>query len=720
MPYRAERSSKCPASKPWAAVKIATGEVMGCHASEADAQAQVAALYANEPAAGKMQRSIHGIEIKGLVEGKHDGLDGYFFSGTATTPRLDRIGDVVRPMGARFSKSAMPRVMLYHDSTKPVGQIVEAVPSDRGLPFKAFIPKVSESGTVRDRTEEALHSIKYKLLPAVSIGFKPDFKKTEQTLTGLEFKEWDWLELSLVTVPANPDAVVQMTGVKSIDDRLLAVSGKITKPTRRIFLPGVPGDKPAVTSSTKGTKMFDIRKTLDELREKREQSVQRRDELAEKAKEEGSFSALSRDELAEHDQIALKDLPELDAEIARWSAHEGGASIATRVESVGSRDEGAAARGGRRKEQAQSEPGVAFAQYVKMMYRAKGMPMIALDLAQRSRNIDQRVVSFLKAAVSSGTTTGSATAGDWGMELVGHESNIVADFAAFLRPQTIIGKFGANGIPALRRVPFRVALVGMSSGGQGYWVGEGKPKPLTEFAFTRTHLEPLKVATMCVVTKELLSDSSPAADPLLRDELANALRERTDIDFVDPDKADVPGISPASITNGVTPIHSTGTGTAADVRTDVKAAFDAFIVANNTPTNGVWIMPETVALSLSMMVNALGQPEFPGTLMNGGRFAGLPVITSQNVTAASSASAGSIVILANASDIYFADDGGVVVDTSEHATIEMSSDPDSASGTQVGMFQTNRVAFRAERRLDWMKRRASAVQVISGVNWGNA
>lgn len=48
MPYHVTKSSSCPASKPYAVVKNADGKVMGCHASESDANDQLAALYANE------------------------------------------------------------------------------------------------------------------------------------------------------------------------------------------------------------------------------------------------------------------------------------------------------------------------------------------------------------------------------------------------------------------------------------------------------------------------------------------------------------------------------------------------------------------------------------------------------------------------------------------------------------------------------------------------
>lgn len=50
MPYSKQSNHpQCPTAKPVAVVKDATGEVMGCHANDEDADAQIAALYANEP-----------------------------------------------------------------------------------------------------------------------------------------------------------------------------------------------------------------------------------------------------------------------------------------------------------------------------------------------------------------------------------------------------------------------------------------------------------------------------------------------------------------------------------------------------------------------------------------------------------------------------------------------------------------------------------------------
>jgi len=317
-------------------------------------------------------------------------------------------------------------------------------------------------------------------------------------------------------------------------------------------------------------------------------------------------------------------------------------------------------------------------------------------------------VTSLKAAVSAGTTTDPT----WAAPLVDTYQRFTGDFLEYLRPQTIIGKFGANGVPALRRIPFNVSIVGQTSGGSAGWVGEGAPKPLTKFDYNDVNLRWAKVAAIAVITDELLRFSNPGAEALVRDNLAAAVIERLDIDFVNPAKAAVSNVSPASITNGVTPIASSGTDEDA-IRADIKALMQTYLAANVSPTSAVWIMPSMVALSLSLMSNPLGQAAFPGITMTGGTFNGMPVIVSDYVPAGT-------VILANANDIFLADDGQVTIDASREASLQMNDAPTAGATTSVSLWQTNSVGIRAERWINWAKRRASAVAVLSGVAWGGA
>ena len=360
------------------------------------------------------------------------------------------------------------------------------------------------------------------------------------------------------------------------------------------------------------------------------------------------------------------------------------------------------------------EPGVAFARAAKCLalghLEHRDSVQIAKSLYGDQESIvqaTQRLVT--KAAVPAATTTDPS----WAGALVGDEGSVFADFVEYLRPQTLLGRFGQGGIPGLRRVPFRVPLVGQTSGGDGYWVGEGQAKPLTKFDFSRTTLEPLKVANIAVATMEVVRDSSPAADIIIRDQLAAALRERLDIDFIDPAKAAVSGVSPASILNGVIGIASTGSD-ADGVRNDIRTLFGSFIAANNAPTSGVFIMQATTALALSLMQNPLGQVEFPNVGMSGGTLFGLPVIVSEYVPTG-------VVALVNASDIYLGDEGGIDISMSTEASLQMDDAPDNPttdSTVLVSLWQRNLVGFRAERAINWARRRDSAVAYLTGVDWG--
>ncbi len=49
MPYHVAKSGQCPSDKPWAVLKVGNPKPLGCHPNKADAEKQMAALYANEP-----------------------------------------------------------------------------------------------------------------------------------------------------------------------------------------------------------------------------------------------------------------------------------------------------------------------------------------------------------------------------------------------------------------------------------------------------------------------------------------------------------------------------------------------------------------------------------------------------------------------------------------------------------------------------------------------
>lgn len=620
--------------------------------------------------------------------------------GLATTPTTDRQGDIVEPLGAEF---ALPLPLLWqHDRQQPIGQVLSAKAGKSGIQIRAQIAQIDSPPGLKNRLEEAWQSIKAGLVRGLSIGFSP-LELSYLDDGGVHFLRWSWHELSAVTIPANADASI--SAIKQYDAAPAAALGK--KPV------GIQTRKPAgVAARTQKGNAMNIDEQIKDFETTQHAKATRMGEIMEAAGNEGR--TLDDAETEEYD--GLKDeLESISAHLKRLrDLAEINRQKAVPVNGSGSQD-ASDSRGGIQVSRVAEklDKGIEFARYVMCLGAAKGDLSTAYAIAQKRYPQCDRIQLTLKAAVEAGTTT-QAT---WALPLVEY-NQFAGDFVEFLRPMTILGKFGAGGVPSLRRIPFNVHIRGQTSGGSGYWVGQGAPKPLTKFNFTDVYMGYTKVANIAVLTEELIRFSNPSAETLVRDSLASALIERLDIDFIDPAKAAVANVSPASITNTVTPIASSGI-TADKVRLDVQAVVSEFIAANIALTSGVWIMSAITALALSLMRNALGQKEFPDISMNGGTFEGLPVIVSEYVPEDSS---GHFVILASAQDIWLADDGNVVIDASREASLQMLDNPtnDAAVGTattMVSMFQTNSVALRAERWINWQKRRSAAVSVLSGVNW---
>lgn len=127
--------------------------------------------------------------------------DGRWIEGWATTGREDRVGDIVVPEGATF---ALPLPLLFaHKHDEPIGSVVRAEVTKAGIRIRA---KLTEGVA---RAEEVWKLLQDGALTAVSIGFQA-LKHSALPTGGLRFDKWEWHELSVVSVGANPDARISV------------------------------------------------------------------------------------------------------------------------------------------------------------------------------------------------------------------------------------------------------------------------------------------------------------------------------------------------------------------------------------------------------------------------------------------------------------------------------------------------------------------------------
>ncbi len=156
------------------------------------------------------------------IEVKDDGT--LVISGMASTKDLDRYDDVVEPTAFKetlptFMKN--PVMLLQHNANKPIGKFTESKITDDGLEVK---------GSVSYDEDGCIQKIKDGILGAFSIGYKPkkyEVRNAEDELIATEngyekgfnwedlyekgvvrtIKELDLVEISVVSTPANPNAV---------------------------------------------------------------------------------------------------------------------------------------------------------------------------------------------------------------------------------------------------------------------------------------------------------------------------------------------------------------------------------------------------------------------------------------------------------------------------------------------------------------------------------
>lgn len=634
------------------------------------------------------------LEIKSFDDSSHT------LRGMATTPGPDRVGDVIEPMGAKFGKE-IP-LFLYHDDRLQVGTVKLGPANKNGVPFEANIPNVVEPGTLKTRVEEAWHMLKYNLLKTVSIGFMPLGDKIERLKSGgLRFLETEILELSLVPIPMNADA--QVSYIRSIDQSQRAALGH----TQRTVLPGASGKStghsPFTNRSPKGNDM----KTMQDLMEERSTKAARMNELTQAWADRQS----TEEEGTEFDGLE-GEVKQLDDSIRKMKLD---AINVAKAKPVDQTDSGRRGKDGyvfvRGSDQEEKFKGQNFTRMViakALSHRDEYHRSPATLAEMRWGKSNPTLVAILKANEVPG---GGAGSGEWGAELVSADNRYTGDFLEFIYGMTVFDKL------PLREVPANIAIKGQDGAATGYWVGESKAIPNTAPSFVSNSLTPLKVAALAVCSNELLRDSSPAAEGLIRDALAEASAQRIDTTFLSATAASA-GVSPAGILNGLSATSASGTDAAA-LRADLKAVLATFDTAKDTGNLQI-VTTRALARSISLMFNSLGTAQdFPGTTPNGGSLLSYPVIVGDNVPS------GDIIVL-NPREIYKIGDMGITVSVSQDAMIEQSSAPTGATDTPTAasqvftsMFQEESTAIKVVRPINFAKRRSTAVAFISGADYGN-
>jgi len=173
--------------------------------------------------------------------------------GIATTIETDRYGDIVRPKGAQFK---LPIPFLWqHDAQKPIGHVTAAKVGEKQIDVEIKLVKPFEGApqSWADRLDVAWADMKSGLVRGLSIGFNSLKHSYIDGTFGIDFEQWEWLELSGVTIAANAPSSIQT--IKHVDSTVLrALQGRDTQRHAgvRLLHPSAEGSRKPNTRTASG------------------------------------------------------------------------------------------------------------------------------------------------------------------------------------------------------------------------------------------------------------------------------------------------------------------------------------------------------------------------------------------------------------------------------------------------------------------------------------
>lgn len=167
------------------------------------------------------EEPLHAQRAEALADIVEDDRTARFIASDAT---VDRYGDVIEPRGwdlANFRRN--PVFLWMHSQYQPIGTIKKIGVEDGALMATVRFYDPGDSKIADD----LWRLVKKKKLRAVSVGFTVKgtdayeyIRDDSERVTGIRYLKQELLELSLVSVPANPNAL-QVARAAGLPDDLI-------------------------------------------------------------------------------------------------------------------------------------------------------------------------------------------------------------------------------------------------------------------------------------------------------------------------------------------------------------------------------------------------------------------------------------------------------------------------------------------------------------------
>ena len=257
-------------------------------------------------------------------------------------------------------------------------------------------------------------------------------------------------------------------------------------------------------------------------------------------------------------------------------------------------------------------------------------------------------------------------------------------FVGLLRNSMVVQSLGARVLPNLRG---DVTIPRQATTSTAQWLAEGDALTDSGMTFNSIGLKPKHVGAITELSRQLLQQSNPSIEALVRDDFINVVSLAIDKALIHGDGVKEPeGLLTAA----------TGTGTLATLSwATVLTVLQGLALKNITPN--AWLTHPKVATILRKTLREAG---LPGYLLDNGQLAGVPVAVTNQLAEKAGAPAKGRIIVGDFSEMIVGTWGSVDILTNPYA-----EGPYSRGAVQVRILTT----------CDMVPRREDAFTVIEDI-----
>lgn len=283
----------------------------------------------------------------------------------------------------------------------------------------------------------------------------------------------------------------------------------------------------------------------------------------------------------------------------------------------------------------------------------------------------------------------------------------MAELIELLRAQAVVRQLGATTV---NMASGSMTIPKQTGASTARYIGENTNIPASQPTFGQIQLSAKKLAALVPISNDLLRDSSPSADQIVRDDLVAVMALREDLAFI---RGDGTNDTPKGLLHWSDPTHvfNAQSDSLDHITEDAAKAIRLIEEANVPMLRMGWIFTPRTKWYLMALRDLNGNLVFEPELRQGTWF-GIPFRTTTQIP--NNLGGGG-----DESEIYLADFSQAIIGENLSLSIDVSSEASWWDGGNLrGAFSEDQTVIRAIARHDFAVRHQEAISIITAVDYG--